>query len=133
VDTRFTLTYVSGISLVGGPCSTDELGTCSAYVWANQPTSPSYTPSLAYQFNNTGATNTITRSEAEVGVYWVQFPYQSLDDGDVQVTAYGSGSEYCKVVYWTPGTGVQVRCFSSNGTPVDTYFDVTFLFSFLIG
>ena len=49
------------------------------------------------------------------------------------MTAYGAGSAYCKVAYWTPWAGVQVRCFSSAGVPVDTYFDVTFLASYLLG
>jgi hypothetical protein len=121
------MTYVSGISLVGDQYDAVEgLGTHIAYVRDDQPTSPSYTPS-AYQFNDTGASNTITRSG--VGVYSVQFPVLSLGYGDVQVTAYGSGSEYCKVAYWMPGAGVQVRCFSSAGAPVDAGFDVTFLSS----
>jgi hypothetical protein len=130
VDTRFTMTYVSDISLVGSPCDT-EPGTCSAYVWADQPPSPSYTPALSYQFSDIGATNMITR--VGVGAYWVQLPDQNLNSGDVQVSAYGAGAAYCKVAYWTPWAGVQVRCFSSAGLPVDTYFDVTFLFSYLIG
>jgi hypothetical protein len=127
VDTRFTMTYVSGLDLLGSPCCS---GTDSAYVWANQPTSSFYTPSLAYQFNNnTGATNTVTRSG--VGAYAVQLPYESLSYGDVQVTAYGSGSEHCKVASWSPSGGVQVRCFNSMGSPVDTSFDMAFLRSYL--
>ena len=33
-----------------------------SYVWANQPTAASYTPSLPYQYNSGGGTDTITRS-----------------------------------------------------------------------
>jgi hypothetical protein len=131
VDTRFTMTYVSGISLVGSPCCPTSSGTAAAYVMANQPTSPSYTPILAYQFNDAGATNTITRSG--LGIYKVQFPFMSLDRGHVQVTAHGGGPQYCKVVSWTPGAGVEVRCFGSSGLPEDTFFDVTFLRSYLVG
>jgi hypothetical protein len=131
-DTRFTLTYVSGISIVGSTCCGGGPGTPTGYDWADQPTSSSYTPSLPYQFNVTvGAINTITRSG--VGAYAAQFPFQSLDRGDVQVTAYGSASEYCKVASWALSSGVQVRCFNSAGAPVDTRFDVTFLSSYLIG
>src|SRR5262245_42166976 len=57
------------------------------YVWANQPSSASYTPSLTYQFNSAGGTNTITRSG--VGQYTVHFPGLSTLGGHVQVTAYG--------------------------------------------
>jgi hypothetical protein len=98
---------------------------------ANQPTSPSYTPILAYQFNDARATNTITRSG--LGIYKVQFPFMSLDRGHVQVTAHGGGPQYCKVASWTPGAGVEVRCFGSSGLPEDTFFDVTFLESYLVG
>ena len=38
-----------------------------------------------------------------------------------------------KVAYWTPADGVQVRCLGSSGSPADTYFDATFLSSYLIG
>jgi hypothetical protein len=130
VDTRYTLTYVKDMSIVG--TNGGEPGTWSAYAWANQPSSASYTPSLPYQFTAVfGATNTITR--LGMGYYAVNFPYQSLGYGDVQVTAYGSGSEFCKVVYWTPADGVRVSCFDSTGTPKDTYYDVTFLSSYLVG
>ncbi len=78
-----------------------------------------------------GAVNTITRSE--VGVYKIQFPSQSLERGNVQVTAYGTGSEFCKVAHWTVSDGVVVRCFDNSGAPVDTRFDVSFLNSYLIG
>ena len=71
-----------------------------AYLWANQPTSPSYTPALSCQFNDTGATNMITRSG--VGAYGVQLSYQNLNSGDVQVIPYGTGAASCKVTYWTP-------------------------------
>ena len=121
VDTYYTVTYAR-------PLSTPQP---MAYVWADQPSSASYTPSLPYQFNSTGAINTITR--LGTGYYSVNFPYQSLGYGDVQVTAYGSGSEFCKVVYWTPNDGVRVSCFDSTGTPKDTNYDVTFLSSYLVG
>jgi hypothetical protein len=130
VDTLFTMTYVDDINLIGGASlfgagGTGAPGPTGAYVWANQPTTASYAPALSYQWNDFGGTNTITRSG--VGLYSVQFAGQTLSEGDVQVTAYGYGSEYCKVAYWTQGAGVQVRCFSSAGVPVDTYFTVTFL------
>jgi secreted trypsin-like serine protease len=93
------------------------------FVWGNQPTTASYTPSLAYQRNSTGGTNTITRSSA--GVYTVSMPGLGQPNGNVQVTAYGNTSHRCKVVYWVnSGTTLQTRvnCFTATGVPADTYF-----------
>ncbi len=67
------------------------------------------------------------------GFYAVNFPNQNLSEGDVQVTAYGIGSEFCKVGSWTSTGGVRVSCFDSTGTPKDTQYDVTFLNSYLLG
>ncbi|MET8450099.1 hypothetical protein [Streptomyces sp. NPDC005209] len=116
-DTQFTLTYTRGTGLLRA--------TPAAYAWANQPTTASYTPATAYQYNSAGYANRITRQG--VGVYRVWTPGMALGYGDVQVTAYGLDSRYCKVDYWTPSTGIQVRCFSTVGAPADTYFDVSFV------
>ncbi|MGW7383385.1 hypothetical protein [Streptomyces sp. NPDC054794] len=116
-DTQFTLTYTRGTGLLRA--------TPAAYAWANQPTTASYTPATAYQYNSAGYANRITRQG--VGVYRVWTPGMALGYGDVQVTAYGLDSRYCKVDYWTPSTGIQVRCFSPVGAPADTYFDVSFV------
>jgi len=42
--------------------------------------------------------NTVSRSGT--GQYKVQFVNHSMAFGDVQVTAYGFGSQYCKVAFW---------------------------------
>jgi hypothetical protein len=132
VDTRYTLTYVKDTSIVSSSYPSVGAGTVSAYAWADQPSSASYTPNLRYQFNYvSGVTNTITR--LGTGSYAVNFPGQNLSSGDVQVTAYGSGSEFCKVAYWNPSAGVRVKCFDSTGTPKDTDYDVTFLSSWIVG
>ncbi|MFI2436677.1 hypothetical protein [Streptomyces sp. NPDC018693] len=115
-DTRFSLTYVRDNGILRT--------TPAAYAWANQPTAGSYTPSTAYQYNSAGYTNRITR--LGVGIYRVWTPGMPLGYGNVQVTAYGSSSAHCNVDYWTPSTGIQVRCYTASGTPVDTYYDVSF-------
>jgi hypothetical protein len=126
-DSRFAMTYVLNCGLIGNQGE-------AAYLWAEQPTSASYTPNEVYQFNTNpfkvDPIGTITRSG--VGVYSVQFLAPELVQGNVQVTAHGLGPEYCKVAYWNYLAGVQVRCFQggmdNNGVhkPVDTQFDVTF-------
>ena len=125
-DSLFTVTYVKGASIVGS--APYVFG--HAYVWADQPTSLSYTPNTAYQFNSTYQFNKVTRRN--LGQYAITLPSQNLSWGDVQVTAYGSGAEFCKVSYWTPSDGVIVNCFNASGSPTDTKFDAAFLFSELI-
>jgi hypothetical protein len=49
--------------------------------------------------------------------------------GTAEVSAYGSSSEYCKVASWgtaSSGTDVNVRCFSTAGTPADTLFSLSY-------
>ena len=77
---------------------------------ADAPTAASYTPNLTYQFNSTGAVNTITRSG--VGVYTVHFPGLDGNGGTALVTAYGGGNESCKVASWGP------RCHRSGAYPL---------------
>ncbi len=81
---------------------TGKTGTAaeSGYVWANNVTSASYTPSLTYSYNSRGGANTITRSAA--GIYQVKIGNLSTTGGHVQVTSYGAGSVNCKVQSWGP-------------------------------
>lgn len=95
----------------------------SGYVWADQPAAASYTPSLAYQWNSAGGNITISRGG--VGIYYVKFPGQSFVGGTVQVTAYGTGNEICKVQQWSnvgADQRVPVFCFTPGGQMVDTRF-----------
>jgi hypothetical protein len=117
VDSQFDATY-SVPAKKGGAL---------AYVWADQPTAPSYTPDPFYQFNSKGGTNTVVRQAA--GVYTVVLPKLGADNGTVKVTTYGPVSTRCKVVYWFPsGTDqtVTVECFNSAGIRVDSRFTMTF-------
>ncbi|MGQ0618219.1 MAG: cell wall-binding repeat-containing protein, partial [Acidimicrobiia bacterium] len=99
------------------------------YVWANEAASASYTPSAPYQYNSTGTANTIDRSA--VGVYAVTLPgLAGAGEGHVEVTAYGSGNEHCKVSSWGPSGAdqvVNVRCFDAAGAAVDSRFTTTFV------
>ncbi|MBZ4421475.1 trypsin-like serine protease [Myxococcus sp. RHSTA-1-4] len=94
-----------------------------AYLWANQPTTASYTPSRYYSYNSKGGTNTVTRSA--VGVYQASLPGFTAIGGNVQVTAYGSTADHCKVAGWGTST-VSVRCFDTAGNPVDTYWNLRY-------
>jgi hypothetical protein len=90
-----------------------------------------------YQFNSSGAGNTITHTGT--GRYIARFanfgPF-----GTAMVTAYGSDrpDDHCKVLSWTqapllprgpndpPDTDVAVACFTRTGEPVDTPFTATY-------
>ncbi len=117
IDTFYTAAYTRP---VGNPGA-------FAHLWANSPTSASYTPSSTYSFNSTGGINTISRSG--VGVYQLQLPGLGVSAGTVKVTAYGSTANRCKVVSWFPSSSTQlvnVRCFSATGAAADSMFTATF-------
>lgn len=105
-------------------CPPQRLG----YAWANNPTAATYTPSPIYSYNSSGGPITITR--AGVGRYSVKFAGlggNGVAGGHVQVTAYGPGSETCKVENWASGGAdfvVNVRCFRSPGAPLDTRYTI---------
>ena len=62
----------------------------SAFVWANHPSTASYTPSATYQWNSHhpgAAVNTITRTGK--GSYTVRLPGLDAKSGTAIATAYG--------------------------------------------
>ena len=121
VDTYYTMSYVNSISVLG------VNGAAAGYVWADQPSNPAYTPSLPYQFNSSGAVNTITRGPA--GWYTVSMPGIGQPNGTVHVTAYGGGTARCKVTGWSAGGGTLnagVLCTDLAGVPVDTTYNLTY-------
>jgi hypothetical protein len=97
------------------------------YVWANSPTSASYTPSSFYSYNRSGGANTITRQG--VGTYTVRFAGLSAVLGTkstVHVTGYLAENTYCK-----PGTQkllsdvIHIKCFdAASGRAADAYYTV---------
>lgn len=103
------------------------------WVWANNATSAAYTPSISYQFNSSGATNTITRSG--IGAYTVRFPGIGATGvigngrgGNVQVTAYSPGV-YCKVSSWSAlgaDVNANIRCFDFNGVAQEARYVAIF-------
>lgn len=107
-----------------------DIGTSTkglAFLWADQPSSASYTPSSSYQYNSTGATNTMTRSST--GVYTAHLPGLDKVGGHVQVTAYGSAPHRCKTSGWSSdasGTDVNVLCFDATGAAADSYFTLEY-------
>ena len=128
INLPFTLSFMSDVGL-GSRFSEDQH--YGGYVWANEPTSPAYTPSRTYQLNTNGSSiNTITRSS--IGDYTVNMPGLAPDNRSAALAvAYGSGSEYCSVRGWRSdgrgGTNVFVKCFNSSGNSVDSQFTLVYL------
>jgi hypothetical protein len=116
VNTQFTASYLRRPASASGQAT-------GGYLWANQPSTEYYTPSTTYQWNASGALNTIQRYG--VGSYAATFPGVNLYGGTVEVTAYGSSSDYCKVGYWGSNV-VGVSCFNNAGAPVDSAFTLSF-------
>jgi hypothetical protein len=127
VDSMFTAGYTNRTTWRGF----DGAAAPGAYLWAGDPTSTNYTPSAIYQYNSSGAVNSVSRTGT--GTYRAYLPGigHSVTGGHPLVTAYGSGSERCKVVShgWTsPSSTIQVnvRCFTTAGVPANTPFTLTF-------
>lgn len=97
------------------------------FVWGNQPTTTSYTPSAFYSYNTSGGINTVFRNGT--GNYFVYMPGYHGTGGNAQVTAYGSSAARCEVVDWyhnLSGINVSIQCVNASGNPADEYFSLAF-------
>jgi choice-of-anchor B domain-containing protein len=98
------------------------------YAWADDATASRYAPSTTYSYNQSGGPIEITRSAT--GTYAVRFAGlggTGTAGGHVQVTAYGPGSETCKVEKWSSSADdfvADVRCFDAAGNPADARYTV---------
>lgn len=122
-DAEFYLAYSVGEGL-GFKTGIKPLG---AYAFANDLTSTSvYTPNTKDQFNGFG-TGKLTAQKTGTGLYTVTIPGTlNYSTSVALVTAVGPASAaYCNIVSWATST-INVACFKSNGTPVDSRFEVSF-------
>jgi hypothetical protein len=124
VDTNFFLLYFVGTI----PVASGE--TSGAWVWGNDPVADSYTPDERYQYNSTGATNTITREGA--GRYWVDLPGLGAESGNIQVTAGNSGPGVtCSVLKWELAADnlkrILVGCYDAAGQSVDSGYTLLYV------
>lgn len=123
-DGQFIASYISDFSL--GQCNSSDCGDYGAYVWADNPTAASYTPSLSYQVTNSSATR-ITIQRLGTGFYKVTLPnIKSTNSTMAIATAYGSTGNYVAIEKWigntSGGTDVFVKCFTQTGTEVNGQF-----------
>jgi len=102
-DSKFSLRWTSTVE--------------DAYAWVSESGVP------CCENNPWGAS--VSASQVSTGVYSVTTPGgPNFEGGHIQVTAYGSGSDHCKVNNWGSTTAT-VRCYDSTGTATDSAF--TFL------
>ena len=128
-DGRFTLSYYSENR--GFPSE-------NAYLWTDQEFAANYLPSATYQWNSSGALNSVRR--LGTGLYEAFLPGVNEDakekGGTVQVSAYGSTPRHANVQSWWSGqngTFVRVQTFDTNGNPADTKFTLGFMTDVAIG
>ena len=96
-----------------------------AYAWMGSFATPG-TPHTSYSYNATGGT--IDSFRLGVGHFTIgfdSFTDVGFDVGNVQVTAYTAGSNYCNVDPWST-TAAFVRCYDVSGAPADTLFNVLY-------
>lgn len=121
-DTYFTTLYQAHSGTFGNSIRG------AAYLLADQPTAiGSYTPNPSYNYNSTGATNTVERTG--VGRYTATIPGLTKVGGAVQVSAFGSTARRCKASDWgstAAGTTVNVLCFDGAGAPLDSEFNLLY-------
>jgi hypothetical protein len=93
-----------------------------AYLWSSNA-SASHAPPARYSYNSAGQSNFVERTAT--GRYVVTMNGIAMWGGNVQVTAYGTGSEHCKVTGWGPSSGATrawIACFDANGAAADARF-----------
>jgi hypothetical protein len=129
-DSRFTFTFADQINILGLGVFDGSSGNESTYVWAFDPYTASYSPVSSYAFG--GGYPGLLASRSGVGTYGMRIG-SAARYGNVQITAYGWDSEYCKVAYWTEASGIQTRCFNGSGVPADTLYDVAHVGPYIIG
>jgi hypothetical protein len=114
------LAGASGRALADGP------GHRLGYALADQPAAPEYTPHPAYAYNSAGQPIEISRRD--VGSYTVKFMGlggMGLAGAQVQVTAFGAGTSFCKVHGWLssgPDLVIRVRCYDIG--PADSRYSI---------
>jgi hypothetical protein len=100
------------------------------WVWANEPTTASYTPDAAHSYNSRSGANTITR--VATGDYEIHMAglYRGTEASNVQVTAYGADGNYCIAGVWGQAggsnVGIAVQCFNASGAVADSQFTVMY-------
>jgi hypothetical protein len=96
-----------------------------AYAYADQPSVALYPPNAFYSSHPASRQMRVERrSTGVVSVYWYDVDPEIIDAGNWHVTAIGENDyAHCKVGDVSV-SGMTIRCFAPNGTPVNTLFSV---------
>jgi len=98
-----------------------------AFTWANNSSSPSYTPDPLYTYNPGGPVTVIRNSPGDYSVTFTGVNSTQLPGGDVRAVTYAA-TVRCKVVSWGSGGNTDmvanVVCFDLTGTPTDALYQV---------
>jgi hypothetical protein len=123
LNTRFTVTYQYKVSLYGAAIPPKYYG----YFLNQPPAGPAST-----NLNSVLGLGANTILSAGLGLSMVTFPRIAFPQNTVQVTAYGSNSNFCGLnTFWTNSTSGpdlivrDVNCFTNAGAPVNTGFTVS--------
>jgi hypothetical protein len=122
IDSDFRLTYMRDTGI------TPIAGRGWAYVLANEPTNPVYSPSADHQASSTGSPSTVFRTG--VGSYTVALSGLGTPGGHAQVSSFGDVSRFCTVTLWQQldaNEEIRVRCFEVGGAAADAQFTLSFL------
>jgi hypothetical protein len=99
------------------------------WVWANEPTTASYTPDAAHSYNSRAGANTVTRISTGFYQVFMAGLYRA-EASNVQITAYGSDGNYCSAGVWghAGGSKVQtfVQCYNASGAVADSQFTLLY-------
>lgn len=115
VNSRFSLLMVGDNSLVG------RLG----FAWADQPTSPQYSPSSAYAFNSSGLPISISRGGT--GSYNVDLGLARPGGGlpeSYLTTAFGNTDPQCSVTVWAATAFVGCYSRAAGGQLTDARYNI---------
>jgi len=115
--------------------TTTGVASNSAWMYANQPSAPAYTPNPAHSHNPSGGAITVQHAAAP-GVYRIIFANLVPVSGtnvNIQVTAAGNGTANCHVMDWVtaqpPDLVTHVRCYKTDGgATVDSEFTLLVTF-----
>jgi hypothetical protein len=119
-NTQFVAFFRSYTQTVSG-------GQWGAYLWSSNAAA-THTPSPTYQWNANGSLSTVIYNGT--GNYTAVLTGQNQYANSVLVTAYGGGSEHCKVGGWwvdaSNNMNVNVLCFNTSGAPANSLFTLNY-------
>lgn len=101
--------------------SDNDLGVVRAYAWNNSASADATLTNNGYTYNRSGGAVTVVHNGA--GSYTISFAGLGINGGNVTVSGYGGGANWCKVGGWS-SSSVTVLCFDSAGAATDSLWTI---------